>query len=92
MNIHQLTPTEASYLLFSVKKTLREPNGLTPEMQQFYTALSNGLSAKLERCRDGGSQAEVRDKFAKVRPTWAPESLSQVSRDLAGDTGQVGPN
>ena len=85
MNIHQLTPTEASYLLFSIKKTLREPDGLTPEMRQFYSSLYDGLSAKLKRCRDGNPQAEVRDKFAKVRPTWAPESLAQVSRDLARD-------
>ena len=85
MNIHQLTPTEASYLLFAIKKTLRDKNGLTPEMCQFYNSTYDALSAKLKRCRDGNPQAEVRDKFAKVRPTWAPESLAQVSRDLARD-------
>ena len=88
MNIHELTPTEASYLLFSIKKTLREPNGITPEMQQFYNSLYNGLSKKLERCAAGGSQAEVRDKFAKVRATWDPESLDALSRDLARDYEQ----
>ena len=29
MNIHQLTETEASYLLFAIKKTLRDRPGLT---------------------------------------------------------------
>jgi len=81
MNIHQLTPTEASYLLFAIKKTLRDRNGLTPEMEQFYDSTYDALSAKIQRCRDGGSQAEVRDKFAKVRPTWGDVALGKVTGD-----------
>lgn len=90
MNIHQLTPTEASYLLFAIKKALRDRDGLTPEMTQFYDSTYDALSAKLKRCRDGGSQAEIRYSFAQNRPTWAPESLAQVSRDLARDNEQRG--
>lgn len=89
MNIHQLTPTEASYLLFAIRKTLRDENGLTPEMLQFYKSSYDSLSAKLERCRNGVPQAEVRDRWAQVRATWHPESLAQVSRDLAEDNGEV---
>ena len=81
MNIHQLTPTEASYLLFAIKKTLRDRNGLTPEMEQFYDSTYDTLSAKIQRCRDGGSQTEVRDKFAKVRPTWGDVALGKVTGD-----------
>ena len=92
MNIHELTETEASYLLFAIKKTLRDRSGLTPGMEQFFDSTYDSLSKKIERCRNGGSQAEVRNKFAKVRPTWDPESLAGVSKDLAGDPGQMGPN
>ena len=92
MNIHELTETEASYLLFAIKKALRDRSGLTPGMEQFFDSTYDSLSKKIERCRNGGSQAEVRNKFAKVRPTWDPESLARVSKDLAGDPGQMGPN
>ena len=86
MNLHQLTETEASYLLFAIKKTLRDRPGLTPGMEQFYDATYDALSAKLKRCRDGGSQAETRHQFAKVRPTWGDITLSQVSRNPQSDT------
>ena len=90
MNIHALTPTEASYLLFAIKKTLRDRPGLTPEMEQFYDSTYDALAAKLERCRVGTPQAEVRDKYAKVRPTWGDVALGKVSGDPLPDSGEVG--
>ncbi len=86
MNIHQLTSTEASYLLFAIKKTLRDRNGLTPEMEQFYDSTYDALSAKIQRCRDGGSQTETRHKFAKVRPTWGDVALGKVTGDPPADS------
>ena len=85
MNIHQLTPTEASYLLFAIKKALRDKAGLTPEMTQFYESTYHALSTKLERCRDGDSQAETRYQYAKVRPTWREISLGTVEKDPPRD-------
>ena len=81
MNIHELTETEASYLLFAIKKALRDRPGLTPGMEQFFDSTYDSLSKKITRCRNGGSQAEVRDKFAKVRPTWHDVALGKVSGD-----------
>ena len=85
MNIHQLTPTEASYLLFAIKKTLRDSDGLTPEMKQFYESTYHALSTKLERCRDGDSQTETRYQYAKVRPTWREIALGTVEDDSPRD-------
>lgn len=90
MNIHALTPTEASYLLFAIKKTLRDRPGLTPEMEQFYDSTYDALAAKLERCRAGTPQAEVRDKFAKVRPTWGDVAFGKVSGDPSPDSREMG--
>ena len=86
MNIHHLTGTEASYLLFAIKKALRDRPGLTPEMEQFYDSTYDSLSAKLRRCRDGGSQTKTRHQFAKVRPTWNDIALDKVPRDPQSDT------
>ena len=85
MNIHQLTETEASYLLFAIKKTLRDRPGLTPDMEQFYDSTYDQLSAKLCRIqgRDGPPE---RDRDAFVRASWSPESLARISKDLAGDS------
>lgn len=93
MNIHALTATEASYLLFAIKKTLRDRAGLTPEMEQFYDAHYRLLSDKLgrlERSANGKVEPPERHRFAKVRPTWEPESLAQLSRDLAEDSRKAG--
>jgi hypothetical protein len=85
MNIHPLTETETSYLLFAIKKTLRDRTGLTPDMEQFYDSTYEQLSAKLSRLqgRDGPPERS-RDSYVSV--TWHPDSLSRVSKDLAGDT------
>lgn len=92
MNLHQMTVTEASYLLFAIKKTLRDRDGLTPEMTQFYDSTYDALSAKIQRCRDGGSQTETRHRYAQKRPTWGDVALGKVSGDPSPDTGEVGPN
>ena len=85
MNIHELTETEASYLLFAIKKTLLDRPGLTPAMEQFYDSTYDALSAKLRRLQ-GHPDAKERDRNAYVQATWHPESLSRISKDLAGDS------
>lgn len=85
MNIHVLTSTEASYLLFSIKKTLRDRQGLTPEMEQFYESTAEQLSAKLNRLQ-GRVDPKERSRDAFVRASWAPESLAKISEDLAGNS------
>lgn len=93
MNIHALTPTEASYLLFAIKKTLRDRPGLTPEMEQFYDSTYDALAQKLQRVSRqgaGSGQFEERYSYAKVRPTWGDVALGKVTGDPPADTGQVG--
>lgn len=85
MNTHELTETEASFLLFSIKKTLRDREGLTPEMEQFYESTAEQLSAKLNRLQ-GRVDPKERNRNAFVRASWAPESLAKISEDLAGNS------
>ena len=92
MNLHQLTETEASYLLFAIKKTLRDRDGLTPEMTQFYDSTYDALSEKIQRCREGGSQFETRHSYAKVRPSWGDVALGKVTGDPPFDSGETGSN
>lgn len=49
MNLHPLTEPESRYLLFAFKRALRDPEGLTPEMKQFYTSQVATLQEKLLR-------------------------------------------
>ena len=89
MNLHELTETEASYLLFAIKKALRDRPGLTPGMEQFYDSTYDFLSTKLRRLRGSGFQAPVsseRYRFAKVRPTWRDLRLAKESRDSPSDS------
>ena len=95
MNIHALTPTEASYLLFAIKKTLRDRPGLTSEMEQFYDSTYDALSQKLQRVTEqgaGGGQFEERYRYAQVRPTWGDVAFGKVSGDPSPDSREVGPN
>jgi hypothetical protein len=85
MNIHELTGTEASYLLFAIKKTLRDRPGLTTEMEQFYDSTYDALSEKLRRL-NGDPSAKAPNRNAYVSTTWHPESLARVSEDLARDS------
>ena len=73
MNVHELQPDEARYLLYSIKKTLREKDNIPSTQVQFYESTSRLLREKLERidrAGDGNIEPPARDKFAKVRPTW----------------------
>lgn len=89
MNIHGLTPTEASFLLFSIKRTLRDPDGLTPDMRQFYESTSHALSEKLKRVSRSGSgnpEPPERHRFVKDENTWLANSLKGVPRSVSGDS------
>ena len=93
MNLHALTSTEASYLLFAVKSALRSREGLTPAMEQFYDYLYDSLSSKLQRAEghgDGSATAPLRNRYVKDGVTWHPDSLERVSRDLSRDFKQTG--
>jgi len=89
MNIHALQEDESRYLLFAIKKVLDERDILPPTQVQFYESVSTALRQKLQRidrAGEGYPDPPARNRFAKVRPSWDPESLAQVSRDLANDT------
>ena len=82
MNIHALTSTEASYLLFAIKKTLRDRPGLTPEMEQFYDSTYDALSSKLQRVSGsvaGDCSPPERHSYAKVRPSWRDLTFGEES-------------
>ena len=49
MNYNWLNRDEASFILLSFKKTLRDKDGLTPVMTQFYENGVSVLSNKLKR-------------------------------------------
>ena len=49
MNYRELNRDESSFLLFAIKRTLRDRNGLSPAMEQFYESASAILKAKLYR-------------------------------------------
>ena len=75
MNLKQLTRDEAAYLIFAIKKTLRDREGLTPEMEQFYDNTFDTLREKVERIdsarKDGRSLLdEKRARSAAVPNPW----------------------
>ena len=75
MNLHALTRDEASFVLFSFKKTLRDRNGLTPTMVQFYENSITTLRQKVERIdraiASGRSlMDDKRDREAQVENPW----------------------
>ena len=89
MNIHALQEDESRYLLFAVKKALESRDILPPTQVQFYDSVSRSLREKLERvdrAGEGYPDPPKRHRYTEVRATWTPESLAQVSRDLAGDS------
>ena len=89
MNPHQLQEDEARYLLFAVKKVLRESEILPPRQVQFYESLSRSLREKLERidrAGEGYPEPPTRDRFAKVRPTWRDITLGTVENYPQSDT------
>jgi len=52
MNYRELNYDESSFLLFAIKRTLRDRNGLTPAMEQFYDSASTILREKLLRLNE----------------------------------------
>ena len=75
MNLKHLTRDEAAYLIFAIKKTLRDREGLTPGMEQFYDSTFDALREKVERidnaCEDGRSlldEKQARD--ASIPNPW----------------------
>lgn len=88
MNYFQLTEDEARFMLFSFKKTLRDRQGLTPSMEQFYESGVRILRKKLERldrAGDGYPEPPERDRYAKVRPTWYDVAIGGVPPDPSTD-------
>jgi len=84
MNVHELTETEASYLVFAIRKALRDRPGLTPGMEQFYDSTYDLLSSKLRRLRGSSLETSVsseRHRWAQVRPTWNDIALSREPSD-----------
>jgi hypothetical protein len=93
MNYFQLSESEARFMLFSFKKTLRDRQGLTPTMEQFYESGVRILRKKLERidrAGDGYPEPPERDRYAKVRPTWGDIALGKEPRDQSTDPGTTG--
>ena len=75
MNLKHLTRDEAAFLLFAIKKTLRDREGLTPQMEQWYDSTFDYLRAKVERIdraeREGRSLLdEARDRNASIPNPW----------------------
>ena len=89
MNIHSLSHDETSFLLFAIKKTLRDRAGLTPEMEQFYDSLYRALSQKLQRWSESSTRDPTppeRYRYAQVRPTWLDVSLGEGTGDQSADS------
>ena len=89
MNVHSLQEEEARYLLFSIKKTLREKDILPTTQVQFYEALFQSLQNKIlriDRAGEGHPDPPARDKFAKVRPSWHDISLGNFQDHPPTDT------
>ena len=89
MNIHSLSHDEAAYLLFAIKKTLRDRQGLTPEMEQFYDSMYRALHSKLQRFSGEGTRDPTppeRYSFSKVRPNWLDVSLGEGTGDQSADS------
>ena len=75
MNHKHLTREEAVYLIFAIKKTLRDRDVLTPGMEQFYDTLFDNLKAKVKRIdsarKDGRSLLDdKRARNASVPNPW----------------------
>ena len=95
MNLHQLTEEEASYILFAIKRTLRDRTGLTPRMEQFYDNTYDALSQKLQRIsrsHSGDIAPPFRNRFAKIRPSWRDISLSRKQGDTPENPEPIGPD
>jgi hypothetical protein len=70
MNYQSLTHAEAAFILFSFKRTLRDREGLTPQMVQFYESGIIVLKEKMLRLEKGQAISSPRDRYVKVPPAW----------------------
>ena len=76
MNYKALAHQEAAFTLFAFKRCMRDPEGLTPTMRQFYERSIEVLSSKVEACREEESKQRsysdrVRDSKSQVPNPWA---------------------
>lgn len=75
MNYNSMTEEEARYTLFAFKKCLRDRQGLTPSMIQFYESGMRVLADKIPRLEDYAKDPRpygdrVRDRNSKVQTAW----------------------
>ena len=75
MNYSKLTRDESAFLIFSFKRTLRDKEGLTPTMVQFYEQSIAILREKVSRIdsarKDGRSLLDdARARKASVPSPW----------------------
>ena len=75
MNYKALTEEEARYTLFAFKKCLRDHQGLTPAMIQFYESSISALAEKIPRLEKDATDPRsygdrVRDRNSKIQTAW----------------------
>jgi len=70
-----------NHLFNLLEHALRKVDRMESELQSLREKLE-----RVERAGEGYPDPPTRDRYAKVRPSWDPESLAQVSRDLADNT------
>ena len=76
MNYKALSYDEASFTLFAFKRCLRDRDGLTPAMVQFYERSITVLAEKLPRLeQDAKDQRpygdKLRDRNSKIPTVWS---------------------
>jgi len=74
MNTDHLTPTEATFLIHAIEKSLRDGHELTTKQKQFYESIQESLNAKLSRVLrsgDGSTYIKPRNKHSKLPESWA---------------------
>ena len=71
MNYSNLQRDEASFMLFSFKRTLKDEAQLTPVMEQFYEHSITELQDKLRRLNSNGPHVpSPRSAESKVPTIW----------------------
>ena len=75
MNYKALSYDEASFTLFAFKRCLRDRDGLTPAMVQFYERSITVLAEKLPRLeQDAKDQRpygdQLRDRNSQIQTVW----------------------
>ena len=75
MNYKALASDEARFTLFAFKRCLRDRDGLTPAMIQFYERSIVVLSDKISRTETDAKDSRpygdrARDRLNQIPPTW----------------------